>query len=101
LKRAAPGDWRAMARTLQWAIVRSEPDDGVIVLTPCSGGSRFCMSENAFAAYTKGSKAFYFAYEVSGGPPAEVHYYPARETWPAGLSEIVARWANGEMRERQ
>jgi hypothetical protein len=99
LKRAAPGDWRAMARALQWAVVRSAPDDGAIVLAPCSGGSRLCMSEHAFAAYAKASKTFYFAYEALGGPPAEVHYYPARETWPTDVSEIVARWANGEMRE--
>jgi uncharacterized protein YecT (DUF1311 family) len=95
LRRLAPEDWRAMARALRFATLRSAEDDKYLVLSPCSNG-HVCQTSAAFAACTKNGKACFFAYEWSF---AKVKYFPDRARWPADLTPVVDDWVKGEMRD--
>jgi uncharacterized protein YecT (DUF1311 family) len=95
LKRLAPQDWRAMARALRFAALRSADDGKYRVLSPCSIG-RSCQAGAAFAACSRDGKACFFAYEWSF---AKVKYFPDRARWPADVTPVVDDWVNGEMRD--
>jgi uncharacterized protein YecT (DUF1311 family) len=95
LKRLAPGDWRAMARALRFATLRSADDDKYLVLSPCSTG-HVCQTSAAFAACTRDGKACFFAYERTF---MKATYFPDRARWPADLTPVVDDWAKGEMRD--
>jgi uncharacterized protein YecT (DUF1311 family) len=95
LRRLAPQDWRAMARALRFAALRSADDDKYLVLSPCSNG-HVCQTSPAFAGCTKDGKACFFAYEWRFG---KVKYFPDRARWPADLAPVVDDWVNGEMRD--
>jgi hypothetical protein len=104
LKRAAPRDWRPMARALQFARVRADEAGKYVLFSPCSG-FHGCPAESAFAAYEKASQKFFFAYEVFelkyGRDRSDnaVVYYPERSRWPTDLSKLVDKWVQGEMRD--
>lgn len=95
LKRLAPQDWRAMARALRFATLRSADDDKYLVLTPCSTG-HVCQTSPAFAACTRDGKACFFAYERTF---RKATYFPDRARWPADLTPVLDDWVNGEMRD--
>jgi uncharacterized protein YecT (DUF1311 family) len=97
LKRLAPRDWRPLALALSFATVRTTRDDTgkYIVLSPCST-DRSCQVVNAFAAYAKAGKRFFFARDVLG---SGVTYFPDRAAWPADLTPIVDEWVGGAMRD--
>ena len=96
IKRIAPRDWRSIAQALQSASVGE--NDNYLLMSTCSG-RRGCPTENAFAAYAKASKTFFFAYELPGSKYKDDHaqqiiYYPERAKWPADLAELVDEWVN-------
>jgi len=97
LKRLASRDWRPMAQALQSTIVNIEDDEKYLVLFTCSAGVRGCPHEQAFAAYDKASKMFFFAYEPPGSRFAKdrlqrITFYPERSKWPADLKDPLETW---------